>query len=426
MTTATSGAARQAEAPSPAQTGRPITTLRAWLDHLAARDRLAIMKAGVDLRFEVAAIAKRLDGHKAVLFPHPSGHKIPVVSNLVSDRGWLAEAMGVPPSRLLQTLQKASAEPLPWHEVKAAPAQEVVHNNVDLARLLPIPTHNEHDSGPYITAGLIITRNPRTGVQNVTIMRCQVSAPNRLGVCVLQRHTHFFYETAEQAGKPLSAAIVIGVDPLTLLCSQAIVPIDFDELEIAGALHGKPLDVVKCRTNDVRVPAEAEIVIEGRFLPHVREPEGPFGEFPQYYGERENRHVFEADAVTHRKDPIYHTITGGGLEHLMLGGIPREATLLAHLQRGASQDSSSAYCLFYQRLWRRRVAKRTAFLCRRSPALSQSRVGPKPRRGLGFLSSTSRPVRPLTQTFWKLLSLVRRPAKARIFVSQCSMSWPTG
>jgi 2,5-furandicarboxylate decarboxylase 1 len=331
MTTATSAAAQQAE--TPAQPGKPTTTLRAWLDHLAAHDRLAVMKPGVDLRFEVAAIAKRLDGRKAVLFPHPSGHKIPVVSNLVSDRGWLADAMGVPPSRLLQTLQKASAEPLPWHEVKAAPAQDVVHNNVDLARLLPIPTHNEHDSGPYITAGLIITRNPRTGVQNVTIMRCQVSAPDRLGVCVLQRHTHFFYETAEQAGEPLSAAIVIGVDPLTLLCSQAIVPIDFDELEIAGALHGKPLDVVKCRTSDVRVPAEAEIVIEGRFLPHVREPEGPFGEFPQYYGERENRHVFEADAVTHRKDPIFHTITGGGLEHLMLGGIPREATLLAHLQR---------------------------------------------------------------------------------------------
>jgi 2,5-furandicarboxylate decarboxylase 1 len=321
-------------APSPNDgTLQPVTTLRGWLDYLAARDRLAIMHPGVALRFEVAAISKRLDGQKATFFPRLDGHAVPVVSNLVSDRGWLAEAMGVPPSQLLETFQQASLAPLPWHEVQSAPAQEVVHHNVDLARLLPLPTHNEHDSAPYITAGLVITRNPRTGVQNVSILRCQLSGPSRLGVCVLQRHTHFFYEMAAETGEPLPVAIVIGVDPLTLLASQAIVTIDRDELEIAGALHRRPLDVVKCKSSELRVPAEAEIVIEGRFLPGVREPEGPFGEFPQYYGERENRHVVEVDLVTHRKNPIYHTITGGGLEHLMLGAIPREATLLAHLQR---------------------------------------------------------------------------------------------
>jgi 2,5-furandicarboxylate decarboxylase 1 len=117
------------------------------------------------------------------------------------------------------------------------------------------------------------------------------------------------------------------------LSSQAIAPIDFDELTIAGALHGAPLPVVKCITSELRVPAEAEIVIEGRLLPFVREMEGPFGEFPQYYGEPAKRHVIEITALTHRKDAIFHTIVGGGLEHLLLGGIPREATLLAHLQR---------------------------------------------------------------------------------------------
>jgi 2,5-furandicarboxylate decarboxylase 1 len=81
------------------------------------------------------------------------------------------------------------------------------------------------------------------------------------------------------------------------------------------------------------VPAEAEIVIEGRLLPHARALEGPFGEFPQYYGEPADRHVIEVDAVTHRRDAMFHTIVGGGLEHLLLGGIPREATLLDHLQR---------------------------------------------------------------------------------------------
>jgi 2,5-furandicarboxylate decarboxylase 1 len=325
----------------PAQTGRgfgdnapqPVRTLRDWLDHLEARDRLKVLKPGVGLRFDLAAIAKRLDGRRATLFPKPGEHPIPVVSGLISDRGWMAEAMGVEPAELLARFEDAALHPLPWQEIKSAPAQEVVHRDIDLAKLLPLPTHNEHDSGPYITAGIMITRNPRTGQQNVSIHRCQLSGPNRLGVLLLPRHAHMFFEMAEQQGAPLEAAIVVGVDPLTLLASQAIAPMDVDELTIAGALHGRPLPVAKCLTSEIRVPAEAEIVIEGRFLPRVREPEGPFGEFPQYYGERGDRHVMEVDVVTHRRDAIFHTVGGGGLEHLLLGAIPREATLLAHLKR---------------------------------------------------------------------------------------------
>jgi 2,5-furandicarboxylate decarboxylase 1 len=291
------------------------------------------MRPGIGLKFELAALAKRLDGVQATLFPRPGGHRIPVLSGLVSNRQWMAEAMAVEPAQMLSRFQDAALNPLPWREVEAAPAQEVVHRDVDLAALLPLPTHNEYDSGPYITAGLMIARNPATGKQNVAIHRCQLSGPNRLGVLLLPRHTHMFYEIAEQAGEPLPVAIAISVDPLTLLASQAIAPLDADELEIAGALHGRPLPVVKCLTSDLRVPAEVEIVVEGHLLPQVREPEGPFGEFPQYYGEPADRHVIEVEAVTHRRDALFHTIVGGGLEHLLLGAIPREATLLAHLRR---------------------------------------------------------------------------------------------
>ena len=328
-----SPAERDAQRPAGSNAPQPVRSLRDWMDHLAARDRLAVAKPGVALRFELAAVAKRLDGEKATLFPRPDGHPVPVASGLVSSRQWMAEAMGVEPREVLARFQEAALNPLPWEEAQTGPAQEVVHRNVDLGALLPLPTHNEHDSGAYITAGLMITRDPRTGVQNVSIHRCQVSGPNRLGVLLLPRHTLAFFDAAEASGAPLEAAIAIGVDPLTLLASQAIAPIDFDELEIAGALHGRPLPVLKCVSNEVRVPADTEIVVEGRFLPRVREPEGPFGEFPQYYGERADRHVMEVTAVTHRKSPIFHTIVGGGLEHLLLGGIPREATLLAHLRR---------------------------------------------------------------------------------------------
>ncbi len=313
---------------------KPFNTLRDWLDHLKNCDRLAIIRPDIALQYELAAISKRLDGETATYFPRPDGHTIPVISGLLAKRSWIAEAMGVTSDQVLSRFADASANPLPWREVEGAPVQAVVHRPpVDLPRLLPLPTHNALDSGPYITAGLIITRNPRTGVQNVSINRCQLSGPDRLGILILPRHTHFYQEMAEQAGEPLDVAIVIGVDPLTLLSSQAIVPIDHDELEIAGALHGEPLDVVRCVTSELRVPANAEIVVEGKILPHQREPEGPFGEFPQYYGGRADRHVIHVEAVTHRTDALFHTIVGGAMEHLLLGGIPREATLLEHLRR---------------------------------------------------------------------------------------------
>ena len=313
----------------------PFSQLRDWLDHLHRTDRLAIARPGIDLRFEIAAIAKRMDGRQATFFPEPSGHSVPVISGLLSDRRWMAEALGVSNEELLRRVQSAVRDPIPWCETTLAPVQEVVHRNVDLPKLLPLPVHNELDSGPYITAGLLIARNPRTGVQNVTIHRLQLSGKDKLGILMLPRHTMSYYRMAEEAGEDLPVTIVVGVDPATLLSSQAIVPIDFDELKIAGALHGKPLDVVRCLSNEIRIPAHAEIAIEGRILARVREPEGPFGEFPQYYGERADQHVIQVDVVTHRLKPIFHTIVGGGMNTCYSG----EFRAKRHCSRGCRAPS---------------------------------------------------------------------------------------
>lgn len=314
-------------------TAPTYNTLRAWLDRLAATDRVAVCRDGVDLKFDIAAISKRLDGERATVFPKAGGHHGSVVSGIVSSRAWMAEILGVEEDQLLAHFQQAADNPTPWQETDNAPVQEVVHRDVDIAKILPVPIHNEHDGGQYISAGLLISRDPDSGVQNVSINRLQLQGGNRLGVLILPRHTWTFYDRAESKGEPLQIAIVVGADPISLLASQAIVPLGNDELEIAGSLQGRALPVAKCLTNDVRVPAEAEIVLEGRVLPHVREEEGPFGEFPQYYGQPAKRHVIEIDAITHRPNPLFHTIVGGALEHLILGQIPRESTLLAHLKR---------------------------------------------------------------------------------------------
>jgi 2,5-furandicarboxylate decarboxylase 1 len=307
--------------------------LRPWLAHLEATGRLAIMKPGIKLKHELGGIANRFDGRKATLFPAAGDSDISVISGLLSDRNWMAESLGLDGASLLKVFQTAVAKPLPWVEIHDAPCQQVIRDDGDLLSLLPIPTHNEHDSGAYITAGLLIVRSPVTGIQNVAIHRLQVSNGRELGVLLLPRHTLAFFNEAEAAGNDLDVAIVIGADPACLLASQAIIPLNMDELEVAGALGGAPLDVVKCIGSEIRVPANAEIVIEGRIRANTRAPEGPFGEFPQYYGERAERHVIAVDRITHRRDPLFHTIVGGALEHLLLGAIPREATILDTIRR---------------------------------------------------------------------------------------------
>jgi 2,5-furandicarboxylate decarboxylase 1 len=324
----------RAPSPTPPTLTTPPATLREWLDRLAALDRLAVIRPDKSLRFELAAIAAKLDGTRATLFPSPGGHSMPVVSGIVASRAWIADAMGVAPADLLKRFQEAVNHPLPCEQIERAPVQAVVHRApIDLNALLPAPVHNELDGGPYLTAGLTISANPVTGRQNVSVNRCQLQGGNRLGVSVSSRDTGSFRAAAEAAGAALPIAIVIGVDPLSLVASQAIVPQDQDELEVSGALQGRPLRVVKCLTNNLLVPADAEIVLEGRMLPDVREPEGPFGEFTQYYGPRGDRIVVEIDVVTHRENPIFHTIIGGGNEHVLLGAVSREASFLNTMQR---------------------------------------------------------------------------------------------
>lgn len=312
----------------------PGATFRGWIDHLHRTGRFVTAAPSLDLEYQLAAVAKRLDQKKGVLFPSPSGHSIPVVAGLLSSRQWIAEALGVDEQGLLSRFLDVVKNPLPTREVETSPAYEVTHERdaIDLLKLLPIPTHNEHDYGPYLSAGVLVMRNPVTGKQNVSINRCQVSGKNKFGILIETRDTRQFYADAEKAGQPLDVAIVIGADPFVMIASQITGQHGQNELEFAGAMGGAPLPVIKCKTNDVRIPANAEIVIEGRILPKVREDEGPFGEFPQLYGPRGQRQVLEVDLVAHRRKPIFYTIVSGCREHLLLGSLPREAVVLSRMQ----------------------------------------------------------------------------------------------
>jgi 2,5-furandicarboxylate decarboxylase 1 len=187
----------------------------------------------------------------------------------------------------------------------------LVGSDVDCTTF-PLVKHSEHDAGRYITSGVVMARDPETGVLGLGIQRLQLKGPRRFGISLPgERRVARAHAKAEDQGEALPAAVVLGAGPYVDLASQAKIPHDDAKLGVAGALAGVPVELVRCESCDLAVPARAEIVIEGRLLPKVREPEGPFGEVGGTYGLRGDRHVFEVTAVTTRRAPIYQTVLTG-------------------------------------------------------------------------------------------------------------------
>lgn len=310
-------------------------SLRDWMEVQERDGVLRHIKKEVNLNFELAAVGKKACGKYAICFDHPVGEhlpkdsKIPVVTAMTGTRAMFAKAMGVTAAEMSEHFSAAQAKPVAPVVVpnEKAPVKEVITHDVDLYSL-PIPVHHEKDSGQYITAGVVVAENPVTGERNVSIHRLQVTDKNHLGILMLPRHLMALQRSAEKNNQPLDVAICIGLDPITLLSSQAIAAMGFDEFGIAGALYGAPMELVKGETISASYPAQAEIVLEGRILPGVRQPEGPFGEYPKYYGPMKDREVVELTAMCTRKNPIYQTIVPATDEHTMLGAVAREGGIL--------------------------------------------------------------------------------------------------
>jgi len=204
---------------------------------------------------------------------------------------------------------------------------------VDLG-LLPIFRHFSEDGGPYITNGIVVAKDPDTGVRNASFHRMQLRGPNRLGTSLhSRRHLWDYQRRAEEHGQALAVSVVVGAHPLFHFGAGLWKgPIEVDEYEVAGGFFGEALEIVPGVTVPVEAPAEAEIVLEGRILSGVREPEGPFAEFTGYASERSTQHVLEVTAILHRRDAIYQDIVGGiSAEHTTLLAVPQEARRLVLL-----------------------------------------------------------------------------------------------
>jgi len=206
--------------------------------------------------------------------------------------------------------------------------------DVDLGAL-PIPTYFPGDGGAYLTAGLLVARDPATGVSTAGFHRFQVKGRNRFGVSLHSRRRMFdFQQRAEQAGQSLPCAIALGLHPAVGMGSLSYPAPEISKFEVVGGLLGEPMQLRRAETIDLDVPAWAEIVIEGEILAGERDSEGPFGEFTGYFSRRSTDNVFVARAVVLREGAWFHSIASGRApDHILPLGVLREAEIRNALRR---------------------------------------------------------------------------------------------
>jgi len=315
------------------------TDLRQFIERLESDGELLHITEEVDLKFDISGYIRNTSDVEgpALLFENVKGHSMPVVGGLFSSRRLMLKAMDITEkdavSHYLHAMQNLSEPQL----VESGPCKEVI-KLAEQASLneLPIPIHSELDSGPFITAGVAISKDIDDGSKNASIYRFEQQGERQLGVLSpIPHHLGLHYQKAEAQGKPLEVAIALGVSPAVLICTQWEAAYGVNELTLVGALQGQPLEVVKCETVDLEVPASAEIIIEGFMHPDKRQMEGPFGEYTGYYTPACPKPLLEISAISHRQDAIFQTALTGlpTTDNHVLKMIPMEASCYAFLKQ---------------------------------------------------------------------------------------------
>lgn len=284
---------------------------------------------------ELSAVVKAFErqGNPILVFENVEGAELPVIDGVFGSRRRIALALGVDVKSLTESYMERLAHPLRTEVVTEARAQEVITTEGVNLEELPICVHAPLDAGRYITSGVCLARDQQSGAINSGIYRIMLKARNRVTLSVdpgddLAR----ILTTARERGEPVDVAIVVGGHPAIAVASQAKIPIDVDSLAVTGALLGTPLRVRNAITVDLPVPADADVVIEGRVQTGPGEAEGPFGEFSYYYGSSTGW-VCDVTAVTRRSDAIWLDIHPTHREHRILAFAPaHEARLLQALR----------------------------------------------------------------------------------------------
>jgi 2,5-furandicarboxylate decarboxylase 1 len=299
---------------------------RTFIDQLTKSGELTRITKPISTEYEIASVIEAL-GEKPVLFDHVKESSMPVVGGLVSSKDLIARAVGTTKEKLLPILSTAIEKPLVPKLVQKAPCQEVVEKNVDLTKL-PIMRYTEKDGGKYIPSEVAIVKDPENKTRNMCFHRL-----------MFLDKTHFVPRLVEdrgtdsilkKAGGELDIAFCIGNSTAVLLSAATSLPKGVDELGMANALE--KTDLVKCKTVDLEVPTEAEIVLEGR-ITKEKTSEGPFLDLTGTMDKVRQQPIIEIKCITHRENPIYQTILAGRNEHKFLMGMPKEPTIFNEVNK---------------------------------------------------------------------------------------------
>ncbi|WP_102275636.1 UbiD family decarboxylase [Cytobacillus massiliigabonensis] len=312
-----------------------VVTMRALLDDWENRGIVYRIKKEVDPLYELGAIINSKKGKQPFLFEKIKGYQSQMAAGLGGDRELLADSMGIHSSELIPKIIDSIVNPIPTTLKQSGPVQEnLVTGDFDLADLFPIPSYHADDSGAYYVSGILVVKDITGQKRYTSIRRMQYLGGNRTNILITSPELMEQYAHYERLGQPMEIAVMFGVVPAVVLSSQISTHLyHTDKLNVAGALLGQSLDVVRCKTVDLDVLAEAEIVFEGHMLPQEREMEGPFGELAGYYGTRSPQPVVEISAVTYRNQAINQTIFPSSYEERLPMALVREATLLSTVRQ---------------------------------------------------------------------------------------------
>jgi 2,5-furandicarboxylate decarboxylase 1 len=309
--------------------------LRSFIAELEAKfpEEIARVAKSISPRYEITALLTQLE--KSKRFPllfceNVKRGEAPVVINAQASRKLMALALECRQEELAAKFTERQNKPIAPVEVGSAPVHEVVQlgDDIDLAKV-PLLTHYDVNAAPYVTAGIVVAADPDSGVRNTSYNRLMMAGKRELRIFMaIGRHLWTLQNKMERRNQTLPIAIVVGVHPLFSLGAQAFTPSTEDEYAVIGGMMNEALRVVKAKTVPILVPADAELIIEGKILPNLRREEGPFGEFTGHAVSKDERQVIEVTAITQRTNYIFQDVHAGYTEHKLMGAVPREAALI--------------------------------------------------------------------------------------------------
>lgn len=307
--------------------------LRSTLSKLEDMGKLLVSDKEVDAKYEMGGVLKHFNNRMPMLFNNVKGHTMKSAGALFGDRDIMFNLLNMTREDRMFKFMDAISNPKPYKVVNNGPVKEnIINRNIDLGRRLPINKFHGKDSSEFITAGVMVVKDPDTGKYHTSIRRLQLNGRDELSALIASSKLTNDFLDLEKHNKPLEVAIVLGYDAQFLMASQiSAATYGVDKFEVDSALRGEPLELVKCESVDLLVPAYAEIVLEGKIMPGKRELEGPFGELMGYYGPQNPHPIIKVETITHRNDPIFQVAFPCREEHLS-NGLIREPEMYVNLK----------------------------------------------------------------------------------------------